>query len=88
MYADYHPIGIKSRAARRFFQPHAGRITIREFDPGLFEGALDRFDRARLERFSGFEQYNRSSCDLHPSRQFADAQLEGCPSHPALGGIH
>ena len=69
-------------------QPYARLVAVGEFDTGLFQGALDRFDGARLQRLAGFEAHDGAGRDMGQLRQIADAQFQSGSRHAALGRVH
>ena len=81
-------IGIKSRAARQFSQPHARLVAVREDDAGPFERTADGFDCARLQRFPGFKPGNRTRSGTCEHCQLSDTEMKGGSRHSALGRSH
>ena len=69
---------------RRLFDPNAWPVAVDELDAGFFERVLNVFDGTRLQAFAGFQSTDRIGRDLSHSREFADADLQGGPRHPAL----
>jgi hypothetical protein len=72
----------------RLFDPYARLVAVDELDAGFFERVLNGFDGARLQVFAGLEPTNCIGRDLGHGREFADADLQGGPRHPALLGIN
>src|ERR1700722_10619073 len=81
-------ISLRSIRATFLLQPNAGLIAVGELDAGLFQGVLNGFDRARLQRLAGLQSCDRSRCDLRHSRKVAHAKMECGAGHSTLGAIY
>jgi len=68
--------------------PHARLVAFDEFDAGFFEGVLDCFDGAGLQRPAGFQARDCRSRDLRHHRKIADSKVERGPRHSALSAIY
>jgi hypothetical protein len=92
--ADDHWVAFAQRGHRYslatlcLLQPNARLVAVGELDAGLFQGALDSFDGARLQRLAGFEARNRAWRDFGELGDIANSELERSAGHSGLCRRH
>jgi hypothetical protein len=70
-----------SNRATSLPQPDARLVAVGELNAGLFQGALDGFDGARLQGLAGLEAHDGAGRDMGQLGQIADAQFQSGSRH-------